>query len=260
MRGEQFIQYSKRMSKAYNVTKHFRTGEPLNPVKAFEEVLDMAVKRKADLIAMTGDIFSFPSEAAIEWVYEKLKNTGIPCLYISGNHDWHYEGMEGSSQSLREIWTKKRLNILYQGNDPMMASYKLNGITVLAIDNSTYEILPGQLEFLRKHVREGAPFILMMHIPMFAPGRSYGCGDPSWGAKTDTSFGLERRERWPENGPSQVTLDFHREVFSAPSLLGIFAGHIHRQTIDMVSGIPQFTADANATGAYLEIDFRTAKD
>ena len=258
-RGEPFTSYSSRMAGAYNTTKHFRTGELVTPVISFLEILDQAKTKKADLLALTGDIFSFPSEAAIEWVIEKLNNTGIPYLYIAGNHDWHYEGMEGSSQSLREVWTKKRLSPLYQGNDPMMASYDVNGLTVLAIDNSTYEILPDQLEFLRKQVSRGSPFILMMHIPMYAPGRTYGCGDPRWGAKTDRGYEIERRERWPEGGHSQTTLDFHDEVFSAPGLLGIFAGHIHQQTIDIVKGIPQFVADANATGAFLEIDFKKSE-
>jgi UDP-2,3-diacylglucosamine pyrophosphatase LpxH len=257
-RGEPFKQYSHRMAKAYNITKHFRTGEDTNPAKSFEEVLELAVKKNADLLALTGDIFSFPSELAIEWAYRKLSDAGIPYVYIAGNHDWHYEGMEGSSKNLRDIWTKKRLSLLYEGNDPMMVSRKIKDINVLLIDNSTYEIMPEQLEFFRKHSRAGEPFILMMHIPLYAPGRSmgYGCGNPLWGRKSDTSFELEGRERWPESGPSEVTMDFCKEVFSSRELIGIFAGHVHQQSIDIVRGTPQFCARANATGAFLEIDFR----
>jgi hypothetical protein len=257
-RGDMFKQYSQRMAKAYNTAKHFRTGEDTNPVNSFEEVLEMAIMKKIDLLALTGDIFSFPSEAAVEWVYKKITEAGIPYLYIAGNHDWHYEGMEGSSNLLREIWTMKRLRLLYQGNDPLMASYKVGDINVLAIDNSTYEILPDQLEFFRKHVRAGKPIILMMHIPLYAPGRSmgYGCGNPGWGAKSDRGYETERRQKWPETGHTKVTMDFIDEVFTAPNLLGIFAGHVHQQTIDIVEGIPQFCTKANATGAYLEINFQ----
>ena len=42
-RGEPFKQYSQRMAKAYNTTKHFRTSEDTNPVNSFEDVLEMAV-------------------------------------------------------------------------------------------------------------------------------------------------------------------------------------------------------------------------
>ncbi|MEA1887668.1 MAG: hypothetical protein U9N72_10720 [Bacteroidota bacterium] len=33
------------------------------------------------------------------------------------------------------------------------------------------------------------------------------------------------------------------------------AGHVHRQSIDIVSDKPQFVTEANATGAFLEINF-----
>lgn len=258
-RGVPFADFSKRMAGAYNSTKHFRTGATVNPVISFEETLALAVSGTADLIALTGDIFSFPSEAAIDWAIMKLGETGIPYMYIAGNHDWHYEGMEGSSQSLRDEWTKKRLSPLYQGNDPMMASYKVSGLNVVAIDNSTYEILPEQLEFFRKQAGSGLPLILMMHIPLYAPGRSmgYGCGNPGWNASSDKGYEVERRRKWPEQGHTQTTMDFVSEVFSTPDLLGVFAGHVHSQTVDVVKGIPQFVAGANATGAFLELNFRS---
>jgi hypothetical protein len=182
-RGEPYQQYSARMARAYNQTRHFRTGELTNPEEAFQEVLKMAVEKEADLFAMTGDIFSFPSEAAIEWLKGKVEESGLKYLFVSGNHDWHYEGMEGSIHHLRETWINKRLTDLYQGKDPMMAAYDIKGITVLAIDNATYEIMPGQLNFFKDHVSSAKPLMLMMHIPMYAPGRStgYGCGHPVGG-------------------------------------------------------------------------------
>ncbi|MDA3925741.1 MAG: hypothetical protein PF904_13665 [Kiritimatiellae bacterium] len=62
-----------------------------------------------------------------------------------------------------------------------------------AIDNSTYEILPEQLTFFQKQVDSGVPLVLMMHIPMYAPGRpiGFGCGHPEWGAKTDRNWELQ---------------------------------------------------------------------
>ena len=60
--------------------------------KAFEEAITYAKESKVDIITLLGDIFSFPSELAIEWVLSKLKAIDIPYIYIAGNHDWHYEG------------------------------------------------------------------------------------------------------------------------------------------------------------------------
>ncbi len=259
-RGEPYRQYSERMAKAYNQTIHFQTGAPTNPEQSFAAALKLGQESNVDLLVLVGDIFSFPSEAAIDWVCDALARADLPYLYTAGNHDWHYEGMEGSLETLRATWTENRLKPLYQGNHPLMAAYDVHGIQFLAIDNSLYQIQPAQLDYFRKYVSDGSPMVLMLHIPLFAPGRpvGFGCGHPDWGAKSDRNHELERRPKWPESGHSQVTMDFHREVFSAPNLLGVFAGHIHRQSLDVMNGIPQFVTDANAKGATMDVEFLPA--
>jgi len=256
-RGIPYQAYSDRMAKAYNQTTHFKTRETTHPEEAFEQALVFAKEVKADVITLIGDIFSFPSEAAIEWVLSKLKDTGIPYIYTAGNHDWHYEGMEGTMESLRDTWIEKRLLPLYQGNHPLMAAYDIKGIRFIAIDNSTYQINEEQLTFFTEQVASGMPLVLLVHIPMYAPGKkiSFGCGNPNWGAATDRNFTIERRPRWPESGHTQTTFNFHKQVFSAPNLLGIFAGHIHQNSLEMINGKPQLVADDNASGAYLDISF-----
>jgi predicted MPP superfamily phosphohydrolase len=146
-RGIPFLNYSNRMAKAYNQTIHFKTREKTNPKKSFEDALAFSKELNADVITLIGDIFSFPSELAIEWVLSKIEAIGIPYIYIAGNHDWHYEGMKGKLESLRYKWIEKRLMPLYQGNNPLMAAYDIKGIRFLAIDNSTYEINNEQLIF-----------------------------------------------------------------------------------------------------------------
>ncbi|WP_431125937.1 metallophosphoesterase family protein [Flagellimonas flava] len=256
-RGIPFQEYSNRMAKAYNQTTHFKTGAKTNPEEAFEQTLAFAKEVNADVITLVGDLFSFPSEAAIEWVLNKLKETGIPYIYIAGNHDWHYEGMKGTLETLRDTWIEKRLKPLYQGNHPLMAAYDIKGIRFLAIDNSTYQINERQLAFFTEQVDSGMPLVLLVHIPLYAPGKSiwFGCGNPNWGASTDSNHELERRPKWPASGHTQTTLNFHKQVFNAPNLLGIFAGHIHQNSIEMIKGKPQIVADDNASGGYLDINF-----
>ena len=151
-RGTPFLDFSRRMAKAYNQTKHFKTGEKTNPKKAFKKAILFAKESNADIITLVGDIFSFPSELAIEWVLSEIEAIGIPYIYIAGNHDWHYEEMEGTLESSRDKWIKKRLIPLYQGNHPLMAAYDIEGIRFLAIDNSTNQINEDQLAFLDEHV------------------------------------------------------------------------------------------------------------
>lgn len=254
-RGAPYREFSARMARAYNQTTHVRTGAPTDPAACFEEALGAAREQGADLLALGGDIFSFPSEAAVEWAQQRLHASGLPYLYTAGNHDWHYEGMPGSMEDLRAQWASRRLLPLYQGQGPLMGVRQVKGVRVVAIDNSTYEIQPGQLEFFRAQASTGMPLILMVHIPLFAPGRpvSFGCGHPEWGAATDKNADLERRPRWPAAGHTAVTMAFHREVFGTPNLLGVMAGHIHRPSLDTVNGVPQVVAEANAEGGYLDV-------
>jgi len=258
-RGEKYRKYSQRMANAYRSNVNFETGETGTAQENFERTLSIAMEQKADMLVLTGDIFSFPSEAAVEWTYRQLKETGIPFAYVAGNHDWHYEGLPGSDRALRDEWIRKRLRPMYQGHDPLAAHYDLNELRFVAIDDSTYEILPEQLDFFRAQVQTGIPFILLVHIPLYIPGRSvgYGCAHPDWGAQADKNYQIERRERWPEKGHTKTTLSFYEEVFRAPNLLAILAGHTTLQLLAMHLGIPQVVGGANASGEYLDIQTRT---
>lgn len=258
-RGIPYQGFSQRMAGAYKSNSHFQTGETFTAEDSFEHTLAIAKKERVDFLAFTGDIFSFPSQAAVEWVQQKLAETGIPYAYIAGNHDWHYEGMPGSSQELRETWTIKHLTPMYQGNHPLYAAYDFNGIRFVCIDDSTYEILPEQLDFFRAQVESGLPFLLLMHIPIYMPGRTmgFGCGHPKWGEKTDKNFEIERREKWRKEGHTKVTMDFCEEVFKAPNLLTVLAGHTHQQSMDIKNGIPQVVSPHNACGYYAELKIET---
>ena len=195
-RGEPFRQYSGRMAKPYRSATHFRTGRPIASPDGFEYALAEAKKLKVDLLALVGDIVSFPTEAGVEYVRRRLDESGLNWMYISGNHDWHYEGLPGTEMALRAEWTKKRLAPLYQGADPMMASRVVKGIRFVFIDNSLYEILPEQLAFWKQEAAKDEPVALMMHIPLYMPGygpREAGCAHPEWGAKVDPHWKIERR-------------------------------------------------------------------
>ncbi|MCF7972394.1 MAG: metallophosphoesterase [Phycisphaerae bacterium] len=258
-RGVKYLEYSKRMANAYKSNRHFQTGEAFSAEESFEQTLDLAIKQEVDFLALTGDIFSFPSRAAVEWALEKLTDTGIPFAYVAGNHDWHYEGMAGSAHQLRDTWCSKHLKPMYQGNKPLYATYDLNGIRFVCIDNSTYEIEPEQLAFFKTHTRNDRPLILLMHIPLYMPGRSlgFGCANPNWGESSDRNFRIERREKWRAGGHTRVTLEFYDEVFNASNLLTVLAGHTHRHTLDIKNGVPQLVSAHNAAGYYLDVNIAT---
>ena len=103
-----FDDYSARMHDAYS--QYDRKG-------AFQRAMDLAVAERVDLIALTGDQVNYPSTSSVEFVRSQIERTGIPHLYTSGNHDWHYEGMPGSLDALRAVWRAERLKPLYADSE-----------------------------------------------------------------------------------------------------------------------------------------------
>lgn len=254
-REEPYRANSKRMAAAYNRTSHFQTGKPTNPEESLRATVDLAKKNGADVITLLGDMVSYPSERGVELVQEIMNSTGIKWYYTCGNHDWHYEGMEGDRLTLRDTWRKERLQPLFGSNNPNGYVVEINGIQLLILDTSTYDVLPEQLALTKEVIASGKPFVLMMHIPLYAPGRrvSYGIGNPNWGADNDGGYKIERREQWPKEGHTKTDYDFYNAITSAPNLLASFAGHVHANGVDIIGGKPHFTVEANARGAYYEV-------
>lgn len=259
-REDAFRQFSGRMASAYHETKHFRTGKKTNPEEAFRQTVALAKKRGADVIALLGDIVSYPSERGVELVQEVMQEAGIPYYYTCGNHDWHYEGMEGTSYELRKKWRELRLSPLFQGHNPIAYGVEHKGVRLLFLDTSDYEVESAQLEFIRKEARSRKPFIVFQHIPLYAPSRSvaYGIGHPEWGAATDGGYKTERRNRWFE-GHQKTDYDFYETLVNAPNLIATFAGHVHLFGTDIINGKPHFTVGPNFTGAYYEVQVMPKK-
>jgi len=220
----------------------------------FSAFLDKAKAGNADLVALTGDIISFPTLANVEFAASALENCGVDWIYTAGNHDWHFEGDEGSDAEQRSSWTKKRLMRMYpSGADPLMYSKVVKGVRFVAIDNSIYHITEAQLEFWRHEVAKGDPVVLLMHIPLWVDGFDIDtCGNPAWGAAADKYWQVERRRKWAER-QSPETFALRREVLSAPNLVAVFTGHIHRGLTASEQGKFLFTIPYNAKGFYRDV-------
>lgn len=249
-----FDDYSARLRNAFDSMKHFKSGETNHPSVYFTEMMKLAQDRNVDLIALTGDIMNYPAQSSVDFIYGELKNSGKPFVYTSGNHDWHYEGMDGSSESLRDKWTNSTMRALYQGGNPLYSSIVIGGLNFVSIDNSTYQINPEQLAFFRSQSKRGLPIVLLMHMPIYTKVGGSGIGDPNWGYDTDRNYALERRERWPKSGNKPSTVEFVREVMESEGIV-IFAGHTHRGRTDIEGGMVQFVSDISADGRTRMIEF-----
>ncbi len=256
-RGDEFKEFSGRMAKAYNNTRNVKTNEPTNPIEMFRQIADEAQKARYDALALTGDIISFPTAAGVDFVRETLAETETPYYYVSGNHDWHFEGMPGTERDLRDEWIETRLKSLYpDGANPLIYARTVKGVKFLFVDDSIYEILPEQLDALQKELSANLPTLVFMHVPLYAPGRSvgFGVGHPGWNAKSDGNYKIERRPQWPESGHTKTTFDFRDALLQAPNVLGVFTGHIHVDSLDLCSGKPLHVAQAAVDGSTFELE------
>jgi len=246
--------YSARMNQAYPLVNHFKTNEKVTPLQCFEELMGIAQKENVDLISLTGDIVNYPSATAVEAVRKLVTGSGIRHIYVAGNHDWHYEGMKGSQNELRQEWCTTRLKPLYTG-DMFFSSTIMNGINLMTIDNSTYQIHEEQLEFYKQQKKRPEPIVIFAHIPFYMPSMRICCGHPEWGAMADRGYELERRERWSESGNNSATKEFIRQIMTTDRLAGIFTGHWHQNRCITSADKKQCVAEAAYNGQYRMIRF-----
>jgi hypothetical protein len=142
---------SERMHNAFVGRPRRDTGEMALPRDIFRGQVQAAAENGTGLIIHTGDFLNFPSAESVAFATDVLEGCGLPWLYSSGNHDWHYEGLPGSSEALRDEWRARALLPLYGGRDPSrwVEDHDASGLRFIAIDNSTYQISPEQLDFPR---------------------------------------------------------------------------------------------------------------
>lgn len=245
-RGKDYYQYSSRMGGWAVEPENY--GHSNGRDEALAASLARAREAGARMVILGGDIINFPSLASVEHLKAITDTASVECVYVAGNHDWHYEGEPGIDFTQRDKWVTSNLKPLYADTDnPMCFSRTVGGVNFVMIDNSLFEITEEQLEFFTGEIAKGMPVILSMHIPLYLPGHNidYGCGSPEWNHRNDIYFEIERREPWPESGCSPTTLKFRELALTAPEVIGIYAGHTHEKAVDFVNNRIQYVVGAN---------------
>ncbi len=224
------MQYGERMHKAYmDPHKHYVRDTSETTFQYFDDILQKAKKENINLLLLTGDIVNFPSAATVKYVFDKLTATGIKWLYISGNHDWYYEGLPGSPDSLRMAWIEKSLTPLYNGHNPLYYSEIINGINFVCIDNSTYKVNDEQVQFLKGQLSGNEPIIMISHIP----------------------YSLSNNN----SQPGTIALA-DLILANSDKIIAIFTGHTHRNSFYFTGNLCQYTTMAGFQGASIIADVK----
>ena len=259
---KQYHEFGARMDNAFLDREHHKTGESVSSVDGFAELMALVKKQEFDFIALTGDIVNNPSKASVKFVIDEIEKTGVPFIYTAGNHDWHYEGMEGSADELRQTWIEKGLAPFYGDDNPLCYARRVNGLNFVCIDNSTYQVNDEQLAFFKDQESFGLPIVLLMHIPLYTPkaGERNGvstCGDPRWGEASDRGYEIERRQKWSKAGNMPSTVEFVERVKTSDTVVATFVGHIHRARIESLgSSSMQYTTGGSYNGRYRIVEFK----
>ena len=224
------MKYGERMHKAYsNPRKHYIRDTSETTFQYFDDILQKAKNQNVNLLLLTGDIVNFPSAVSVKYVCDKLSRTGIPWLYISGNHDWHYEGLPGNIDTLRETWTKKSLLPLYSGHNPLFYSAIIHGINFVGIDNSTGVVNEDQIRFLEDQLTKPEPIMMISHIPYSLNNKTI---KPGMAALTDII----------SSNSNKIT--------------AIFTGHEHRFSFYFTGNLCQYSTMAAFQGASFLVNVR----
>ena len=161
----------------------------------FYQTLNKARGSSIQGAVLIGDIIDFPAWAGIDHVARGMKILGVPTLFTPGNHDWHLPHLEWSSALRQEYYP--RLHGL-TNNTPACQSIELAGVRLITLDNSTYQISPEQLGFLRRELATGQPCLLFIHIPLWIESLVSDVME-HWGAPimmaTPRGWTAETRER-----------------------------------------------------------------
>ena len=259
-RGREFYKYSKRMGG--NAAKPENYGQTNGREKFLQASLDKAKKNGSELVILAGDIINYPSLASVEYIKKMMDESGLNWVYTAGNHDWHYEGEPGVNVDQRKKWSESNLKPLYQGQNPLYHSQVLHNINFITMDNSLFEITDEQMNFFRNELKKGLPVVLSMHVPLYLQGHTidYSCGNPHLNKETDHLYKIESREPWPEEGLSDNSFAFRKMVLESPLVIGVFAGHIHSEAIDMVNNKLQYVQTANFMSKDVLINFIPAEE
>eukprot|EP00439_Symbiodinium_sp_Y106_P024434 s3948_g2.t7 len=170
--------YGKRMHDAfYGSSPCLWNRSTVQTAPMFRELVDVAASAAVDAVLLSGDIVSFPQASAVDTVGGLLNETmrykcgpqqgrRIPYVFTSGNHDWFLEGLPGSQPELQRTWRSSALRPLYVssatwGDYPQFdySSMEVEGVLLVVIDNSRYQVSHEQLAFFREQMLRWLPTV-----------------------------------------------------------------------------------------------------
>jgi predicted MPP superfamily phosphohydrolase len=206
------------------------------------------------LIVHTGDLIDFVSEANLDRVRKFTDENDV--FFAAGNHEFSlyvgeaFEDAEYRSRSLAHVQESFKKDIRF-------SSRKINGINLVAIDNSYYRFEREQYDALRAEIAIGMPIVLFFHAPLYEPVLyeiSMSRGECAYLTSTpDELMKSYSVYRYRQQKADEITLETTELIKSEPLIKAIFTGHMHYDHEGLVTDLlPQYVTGIY-TGRVIEI-------
>lgn len=201
-------------------------------------------------ILHTGDMIDFVSEMNLDQTVA-LFSEAEWLLTTAGNHEFaHYMGYFGREKEDQAYKMRSYAHV----QDAFPYDFKLsskivNGVNIVALDNSYYNVSQEQWDLFKKEIDKGFPIVLLVHIPFFVQGL-YEDG-LKLGRKHSGLCGTI------SEGADETTLGFISWLKEQPTLKAILCGHLHMFWTEQFSPTAvQYVVGAACNGQGYHITFR----
>lgn len=197
----------------------------------FYEILRIVAEEKKTVVH-TGDLIDFVSEKNLDMAREMTER--IDLFMVAGNHEFSLYVGEVVEDAAYRAQSLDKVQAAFS-NPIRFASRVMNGVNLVAIDNSYYLFEEWQLAALRAEVEKGLPILLFMHNPLYTEdyyefslaGKKKGT--PAYlVAVPEEKMSDYSEKRFAQQRADAVTRETVEYIKSQPLIRGVFVGHIHR--------------------------------
>ena len=187
-------------------------------------------ENEGSVIAYTGDMIDFVSCANLDEAKRFTESHDV--FMAAGNHEFSQYVGEAFEDAAYRNQSLCRVQKAFT-NDIRMSSRVINGVKLIALDNSYYRFEEEQLKFLVDECDGVHPVILLLHTPLYTPELhsfmidvrrqpcGYLCGSP------EEALASYPPDRYIQQKPDEVTLDACSFIRSSFAVRCILTGHIH---------------------------------
>lgn len=222
------------------------------------------------LLLHTGDLIDFVSDANLEYVANVLSSAY--CFQSAGNHEYSQYVGEAKEDAAYKAQTYDRVQKAY-ANDLDFASFVVNGVNFVAVDDVYYNFTERQRKLMKKEMKKGLPVVMLCHVPLYTPGQCAAVLKSNGGkAGYVTGAPLEITSKYPDypdlppekywknrsvqQRADEPTLKFISWLKKQPQLKAILCGHTHVFHQEQFSPTAvQYTVGAAYKGDAYEIEF-----